>query len=684
MSRRAITLALAMFAGGLLVVGGAVDRGSIAEAAVVSDEDWLGILNTYRAQSGLDPVVENSDWSAGARNHSCWVLLNGLAHDETPGTPGYTTSGDAAGNAGNVAGTGNAATTARQYIDSWIAAPFHAVGMLRTNLRSSGFGSCTNPPNSSILGWKSAATLDVIRGFDQSAPRPSAPVVFPGDGATTSLTRFRAEYPDPRTFCNWSGQRVGLPLIALMPSKVTSASATLSGPAGPIGTCVLHGSNTDGTAKAILAGDNAVVVIPSAPLATGAYTVSVASNGGDVTWSFNVDPDAPLTAGTQPPPPPAPAALPELRDTAVLSDGQRLTTVTPFRFADSRLGRTITRLPAQTQVRFKVAGAQGIPADASSISANITVDQPSGAGYLTASDCSGSSYEVSTLNYAARDSVANQSIIPLAQNGDLCLYSYEATDVVIDVNGFASPNGSSKLAPISPVRLVDTRGSDPLRAGTTRSYRLTGAGGQVPSDAKAVALNLTAVHPSSSGWIVAYPCGVSQPESSTINVWARGTRANSAVVPLPSDGRICLRSTVTTDILIDVTGWITPSGNFDFTPLRPLRIADTRSQHPGLNQGADGRPLAPGAVLRVPVAGVRGIPGSAKAATLNVTAAGAANDGFLMVVPCGTTSDTSTVNFRQSRDVGNGTTIELGPEGAVCVTTSHSAHVIVDITGIWD
>ena len=49
--------------------------------------------------------------------------------------------------------------------------------------------------------------------------------------------------------CGWSGA-AGVPLIAMMPNDVTSANATLTGPSGPIQTCVLHKGNvSDGTAK---------------------------------------------------------------------------------------------------------------------------------------------------------------------------------------------------------------------------------------------------------------------------------------------------------------------------------------------------------------------------------------------------------------------------------------------------
>ena len=289
-ARRWITTALGLAAiGAALVVAGPI---STATAAGPAADDWLGIVNVYRTQSGLAPIANNPAWSSGARNHSCWMLLNGIAHDEAPGTPGYTVDGDQAGNRGNVAVSSNSAATARSHIDLWMSGPFHAIGLLRPSLQQAAYGMCASPPNPTNTQWKSAATLDVVRGNTWGAPKPASPVVFPGNGATTSLTRFVAESPDPRSFCGWGGQRVGLPLIALMPSNVTTASATLSGPAGPVPTCVLHKANTSGTASAILGGDNAVVVVPATPLTTGTYTVSVVSNGGTANWSFNVDPNA--------------------------------------------------------------------------------------------------------------------------------------------------------------------------------------------------------------------------------------------------------------------------------------------------------------------------------------------------------------------------------------------------------
>ncbi len=681
-ARRVTALsALALVAGATVMVAIPAPASAAEE---IADDDWLGIVNAYRAQSGLAPVTENPEWSEGTENHSCWMLLNGIAHDEQPGTPGYTSSGDAAGNASNVAVTSVASTPPRRHIDLWMSGPFHAIGILRPELTSTSFGICASPPKPSTTSWKSGAALDVIRGMDRSVPDPSTPIVFPGDGATTSLTRFIAESPDPRSFCGWSGRSVGLPLIAMLPDDVTTATTTLSGPAGPIETCALHAANTTGTARALLSRDDVVVVVPATPLQTGTHNVSVRSDGGDADWSFEVDPSAPLTVPSPDPDPPEPAPPePDPPDTEIVADELQLGTVAPFRFADSRSSQAVDRLPARTVVRVPVAGHQGVPADAKAISANFTVDGPEEAGFLTAYDCGAAIPSVSTLNYVAGAPVANHAIVPLTPDGDLCLYSYAATDVIVDIDGYARSTGLSRLTTVDPARVLDTRSGAPVRPGTPIEVDVEGGASPVPDAATAVVINLTAADPMATGWIRAYPCDVAEPDSSTLNVRAGQTRANSAIVPTSADGTICVRSTSTTDVLIDVTGWFGPTGLHDFTALRPIRMADTRSTHEELNPRADGRRLEPGQELRVPIAGARGVPGDAVAATLNLVATDGAGGGFLRVVPCGGGGDVSTLNFVDASDVANGTTVRLGPSGDVCITVSRTTHVIADLTGIW-
>ncbi len=104
--------------------------------------DWLTTVNYYRAMAGVGPVVEDPAMSDGAAKHSCYMLYNGISHDEVPGLTGYTPEGDVAGNSGNVAVSSVIDTSARSHVELWMTGPFHAIGVLRPNLVSTGFGKC--------------------------------------------------------------------------------------------------------------------------------------------------------------------------------------------------------------------------------------------------------------------------------------------------------------------------------------------------------------------------------------------------------------------------------------------------------------------------------------------------------------------------------------------------------------
>ena len=359
-------------------VHGAADRSS---AAGVDANDWLA--RRQHVPDAVRPGARSADNGAGRAepaNHSCWMLLNGIAHDEAPGTPGYTVDGDAGGQ-----------HQQRGRVERRLDDAPRATSICGCPDRSTPSGSCgrtyarrrtasaparrTRPSTP----WKSAATLDVIRGTSPVRSRRT-PIVFPGNGATTSLTRFVAESPDPRIVL-----RLGRPQRRTAADRhdarrgVTSAGATLPVPTVRSATCVLTGANTTGVASSILGGDNAVVVVPDGPLVTGTYTVSVSSNGGAGQLVVQRRPERPLR--------------PE-RGTAVErpvlggGDGLRLRrhrSVSPTPGSAT----AIARLPAGQQVRVQIAGQQGLPDDLTAVSANFTIAEPSGDGYLTAFNCSG-------------------------------------------------------------------------------------------------------------------------------------------------------------------------------------------------------------------------------------------------------------------------------------------------------
>ena len=90
---------------------------------------------------------------------------------------------------------------------------------------------------------------------------------------------------------------------------------------------------------------------------------------------------------------------------------------------------------------------------------------------------------------------------------------------------------------------------------------------------KRQALNLTVVDPSAPGFITAYPCDGPRPVASNVNYVAGQVVANGVIAPVSASGKVCLYSSVATDIIVDLAGWFPGDA---FTGATPKRFVDTR------------------------------------------------------------------------------------------------------------
>ena len=667
-ARRWSCLILALSLCGSLAVASTVQAANPSPPFIPARADWLTSVNYFRAMAGLPSVVEDPALSPGAFNHSCYMLLNDIAHDEIPGNPGYTSSGDASGNSSNVAVNSATGVSNRSFIELWMTGPFHAIGVLRPNLQRVGFGQCENP---NTTRWHSGATLDVLRGLGPQQAIGS-PILFPGNGSVTNLTQFIAESPNPVQLCGWGTSGAGLPVIAMMPENFSSnPSASMTGPNGPVQTCVLSRHNTSGTAQSILGGDNATIVLPRAPLTAGTYTVTVNTSARTVTWSFTVDPAAgDVSSGP-------PTASPS-------SGATGWQPMTPARFVDSRFNIGATRLLGGVPKRIKLTGRQGLPLDALAISGNFTVALPAGAGFLTIWNCSNPMPDASTLNFASGDTVSNAATSPLDATGNICAYSPVTTELIVDVSGYYTTAATTRFQAIVPDRVVDTRQGIGLARRLTANQIVEVPLPAAPDDALGVMVNITAIHSDAVGYVTAFPCG-GVPPTSSVNPGIGDIRPNTATIALSASGSICLFTSSNVDILIDVFGYMVPSGTPVFTPSTPFRWIDTRSPwSTDLNFGLGGQRFSGGQTITVQIAGQRGVPANAKAVSFNLTAVdGAGDNGYVTAYPCGSPAPTSNVNFRYRQTVANGSMVALSASGQLCLYTFVSTHLLLDVNGWW-
>lgn len=125
---------------------------------------------------------------------------------------------------------------------------------------------------------------------------------------------------------------------------------------------------------------------------------------------------------------------------------------------------------------------------------------------------------------------------------------------VVGAQTAQSPSGSVFNA-VTPTRILDTRGHAPLGA-----TLLTVAGvGEVPADASAVALNVTATEPNAASYLTLQPAGEPPRLVSSLNFTAGETVANAVTVRVGSEGRIWINnSSGAVHVVIDLVGYYVP------------------------------------------------------------------------------------------------------------------------------
>ena len=145
-----------------------------------------------------------------------------------------------------------------------------------------------------------------------------------------------------------------------------------------------------------------------------------------------------------------------------------------------------------------------------------------------------------------------------------------------------------------------------------------------------------------------------------------------------------IAGSVAGNFVSDTHTWtvILPGEDTIFTPLTPVRFADTRPGWVAADKLFYGTgPVPAGGVIQVPVAGRGAVPVGAKAVVANVTVVGAVTPGFVTVFPCGTWPGTSSVNYLAGEAVANEVIAKLSPVGSICVYAHSAVNVIVDVAG---
>jgi hypothetical protein len=233
------------------------------------------------------------------------------------------------------------------------------------------------------------------------------------------------------------------------------------------------------------------------------------------------------------------------------------------REASGQIGYTGTQPAAGSTIRVDVAASAQVADDAKAAFVNVTSAESSAPGHITVWNCDDDRPDASTLNYEPGAVIPNFAVAELSSTGEICLYAFSGTDLIVDVMGVIPPD--SQYTPAGPERILETReefgqigysGTQP-QDGQVVEVQVTGVGtANVPAGTSAAFLNITTVNEADAGYITVWPCGVQQPTASNGNYRGAGkATANMVAANIGEGGKVCIFLKNPADLVVDLVGY---------------------------------------------------------------------------------------------------------------------------------
>ena len=233
--------------------------------------------------------------------------------------------------------------------------------------------------------------------------------------------------------------------------------------------------------------------------------------------------------------------------------------ITPCRIADTRNATGALGGPSLAggaTRTFPIRSACNLPAAAQAYSLNFAAVPPGPLGYLTAWPTGQSQPGSSSLNAITGTVTANAVIVQAGTSGSVDVFASNATNLVIDINGYFAPmsTGGLSLYTVTPCRVLDTRqpaGSQPI---TGLDVAVSASACGIPSSGQAHVMSVTVVPPAALGYVTLWPQGQTQPLVSTLNALDGAIASNLAIVPT-TNGSISIFPSNPTHVIIDISGY---------------------------------------------------------------------------------------------------------------------------------
>lgn len=237
-----------------------------------------------------------------------------------------------------------------------------------------------------------------------------------------------------------------------------------------------------------------------------------------------------------------------------------------------------TTLSAGETRNVQLTGVGNVPSSGvSAVVLNVIAVNPASDGFFTVFPAGTTRPLAANLNFLHGQVVENRVIVPVSLSGQVAIYTTSQTDLIVDVSGWystASGSGTQFVADATPTRICDTRPGNPSQlsgpaaqcngsgnSGVTlgpSSYITINVAGYfaVPTTAKAVVLNLTAVFPTANTYLTVYPSGSTPPLVADLDPAQNSVEQNLVVATLSGSGTFNVYNfSGAVDLVVDVAGW---------------------------------------------------------------------------------------------------------------------------------
>jgi alpha-tubulin suppressor-like RCC1 family protein len=370
---------------------------------------------------------------------------------------------------------------------------------------------------------------------------------------------------------------------------------------------------------------------------------------------------------------------------------------------------------------FNVAGAASpcsVPDAATAVEVSVTAVDPTADGFARLHAAGTPEPTATFLNYSARRGTTNTGTIPVrpVSFSDLTVTNHGGpTHLVVDVQGYFVAGEGLGFVPLRPCRAVDSRNTVAGRFtnGSTRSFRIAGVadlssqggtgpdGCGVPDGVAAVALSVSAIEPQGAGFARIGPSNAGPLRTTFLNASDGRSTTNSGSVSLATVGALDLTvsySGGSTHLAVDVLGYYPAAGGHRYQTVTPCRVADSRqaSGPPGVGHELSGdigrlvQVAGDGTSARVQGSSQLtgcGVPLSAVAAQVAVTAVGPRADGFIQSHPAGTPTSGTVLNYSAGASTTNVATLRLGSGTLSNLTLRNGGgptRYLVDVLGYFE